>query len=187
MVCSKEELVKLAGIQLRISEINAYVQQHQEPQQLIINPKQPLSRQPTNIASYSQPNSSKTPPSSGDIFTRSSFEQPAALSQQPTYNATAINNLRLSDTTNLAGSINNQLASTPTSVVTPLYSSTTGASVKLHPISEYGYKVSEYDFCFSFLFTDLSVVPEMLSPDHALGCSRLERAYRAFQIDFNPF
>ena len=134
LVCSKEDVAKLAGIQLRISEINAYVQQQQEPQQLVVNPaqtKQQNAKQ-ANIANYSQPNSSKTPPSSGDIFTRGSFEQPVQLSQ-PTYNPSV--------------PINNQLASTPTSVVTPLYSSTTGASVKLHPISEYGYKV-----CFSISF-----------------------------------
>lgn len=151
LVCSKEDVAKLAGIQLRISEINAYVQQHQEPQQLIINPIQgkqqtPLSKhQSSNIANYSQPNSSKTPPSSSDIFTRTSFEQQVP----PTaYNPAAINNLRLSEAANLSSSANNQLASTPTSVVTPLYSSTTGASVKLHPISEYGYN----KVCFAFLY-----------------------------------
>lgn len=159
-MCSKDDCSKLAGIQLRISEINAYVQQHQEPQQLIINPMQgkqqaSLSKQQqsANTANYSQPNSSKTPPSSGDIFTRNSFEQPVSLSQTA-YNPAAINNLRLSDAANLSGSINNQLTSTPTSVVTPLYSSTAGASVKLHPISEYGYKV-----CFVFPFSLIETIP----------------------------
>lgn len=130
LLCSKEEVAKLAGIQLRIQEINAYVKQHQEAQP-IVNPsqtKQHLStNQFTNLASYSQPSSSKTPPSS-DLFTRTTFEQPITLST-------------LNQTTN--SSINNQLTSTPAPIqVTSIYSSTGTSGVKLHPISEYGYKVS---------------------------------------------
>lgn len=123
---------------MRIQELNAYLQQHQEPQQLL-NPnqtKQHLSGK-DSANTYSQPNSSKTPPSS-HLFTRDSFEQPISFGQ-PFANQSTINNLRLSDATNISSSINNPLASV--SVGTPLYSST-GTSAKLHPISEYGHKVS---------------------------------------------
>lgn len=134
MLCSKEDVAKLAGIQLRIQEIS--VQESQEPQ-FVKNPNQlknQLINQQMQNLSNSQPNSSKTPPSN-DVF--GSFEQPFTLNQL--INQTAINNLRLNETTNLSNlsnlsnTVNNQVNTTP------LYSSTS-TSVKLHPISEYGFK-----------------------------------------------